>query len=45
MERQNLDILPGGVLPVIHCSQGDIGREFQINLFSDNEPYVVDGTE
>lgn len=45
MERQNLDILPGGVLPVIHCSQGDIGREFQINLFSDNAPYVLDGTE
>lgn len=45
MERQNLDILPGGVLPVIHCSQGDIGRKFQINLFSDNAPYVLDGTE
>lgn len=45
MEKQNLDILPGGVLPVIHCSQGDIGRQFQINLFSDNTPYVLDGTE
>jgi hypothetical protein len=45
MEKQNLDILPGGVLPVIHCSQGDVGRTFQINLFSDNAPYVLDGTE
>jgi hypothetical protein len=45
MEKQNLDILPGGVLPVIHCSQGDIDRQFQINLFSDNAPYVLDGTE
>lgn len=45
MEKQNLDILPGGVLPVIHCSQGDIGRQFQINLYSDNAPYVLDGTE
>lgn len=45
MEKQNLDILPGGILPVIHCSQGDIGREFQINLYSDNAPYVLDGTE
>lgn len=45
MEKQNLDILPGGILPVIHCSQGDIGRQFQINLYSDNAPYVLDGTE
>ena len=45
MEKQNLDILPGGILPVIHCSQGDIGRQFQINLYSDNAPYVLDGSE
>ena len=45
MEKQNLDILPGGILPVIHCSQGDIGRQFQINLYSDGAPYVLDGTE
>ena len=45
MEKKNLDILPGGILPVLHCSQGDIGRQFQINLFSDNTPYVLDGTE
>ena len=45
MEKQNLNILPGGILPVIHCSQGDIGRQFQINLYSDNAPYVLDGTE
>ena len=46
MEKQNLNILPtGGVLPIIHCSQGDIGREFQIILYSEGIPYLLDGTE
>jgi hypothetical protein len=46
MEKTNLNILPtGGVLPIVHCSQGDIGRQFQINLYSDGVPYILDGTE
>ena len=48
MQKIDLSILPqGGINPIIRCSQGDIGRQFQVQLYSEDmsATYSLDGTE
>lgn len=48
MQKIDLSILPqGGINPVVRCSQGDVGRQFQIELYNEDctAKYVLDGTE
>ena len=48
MQKIDLSILPqGGINPVVRCSQGDVGRQFQIELYNETmtAKYVLDGTE
>ena len=45
MEQINLNYIPGGIYPVVHCSQGDVGRKFKINLFEGDNTFTLDGTE
>ena len=45
MEAINLNLIPNGTNPVVHCSQYDEGREFQFNLFDGASVFVLDGTE
>lgn len=35
MEAINLDILPGAMPPIVHVSQGDVGRQFQIAIYDE----------
>lgn len=35
MEAINLDILPGAMPPIVHVSQGDVGRQFSISVYDD----------
>ena len=48
MQKIDLSILPqGGINPIIRCSQGDIGRQFQVQLYNEDmsATYSLDGTE
>lgn len=48
MQKIDLSILPqGGINPVIRCSQGDVGRQFQVELYNEDmlAKYILDGTE
>ena len=46
MEQINLNTIPGiEMYPIIHVSQGDVGRQFKINLYNDEGEVVLDGTE
>ena len=45
MEILNLNLIPNGTNPVVHCSQYDEGRVFRFNLFNGSAVYVLDGTE
>ncbi len=44
MTEFNLDMTPGGRPPIIHASQGDIGRAFQANLFYNGEPMALNNS-
>lgn len=33
-QKFQLDIIPGGAAPVIHCSQGDVGRDFTATIYN-----------
>lgn len=35
MEAINLDLLPGAIPPIVHVSQGDVGRKFVISIYDD----------
>lgn len=35
MEAINLDLLPGAMPPIVHVSQGDVGRQFKISIYDD----------
>lgn len=35
MEAINLDVLPGAMPPIVHVSQGDVGRQFQISIYDE----------
>ena len=35
MEAINLDLLPGAMPPIVHVSQGDVGRQFSISIYDD----------
>lgn len=44
MESINLDVLPGAIPPIVHVSQGDVGRQFQIAIYDDTgAEYSLDG--
>ena len=45
MEILNLNLIPNGTNPVVHCSQYDEGRVFRFNLFNGSAVYTLDGTE
>ena len=45
MEVLNLNIIPNGVLPVVHVKQYDQGREWRFNLFENANVFTLDGTE
>ena len=45
MEVINLNLIPNGTNPVVHCSQYDEGREFRFNLFNGTSVLTLDGTE
>ena len=45
MEAINLNLIPNGTNPVVHCSQYDEGREFRFNLFDGASVFILDGTE
>ena len=45
MEAINLNLIPNGTNPVVHCSQYDEGREFRFNLFDGASVFVLDGME
>ena len=40
-ESINLNLIPTGEMPVIHVSQFDNGRQFNINLFKGNDEYTL----
>lgn len=35
MEAINLDLRPGAMPPIVHVSQGDVGRQFKIAIYDD----------
>lgn len=41
MQTINLNLIPTGVRPVLHCSQYDIGREFGANIYDGDEEYTI----
>ena len=41
MEQITLDLIPSGMLPVIHASQYDDGRVFKVNLTENGNPYTL----
>lgn len=41
MEVHNLQIAPNGVSPIIHVSQYDVGRQFQLKLYDGATAYSV----
>ena len=43
MQKVNLNMIPGGVLPVINVSQYDEGRQFQLALFDGASTYDLTG--
>ena len=43
MQKVNLNMIPGGVLPVINISQYDEGRQFQLALFDGASAYDLTG--
>ena len=45
MEVINLNLIPNGTNPVVHCSQYDEGRDFRFNLFNGTSVLTLDGTE
>lgn len=45
MEKIRIDIVPGGVTPVAHASQNDVGRSIRFNLFSGDSEYTLTGSE
>lgn len=43
MQISNLQYAPNGVSPVIHVSQFDVGRQFQLKLYDGATPYSMPG--
>ena len=41
MEQITLDLIPKGSLPVLHASQYDDGRQWQVNLKENGEDYTL----
>ena len=45
MEQINLNIIPSGILPIVHASQYDTGRQIQLNLYEGKTAYTLSGAE
>ena len=45
MESITLDLIPNGIMPVLHASQYDISRSYHIDITELGTPYKLDGTE
>lgn len=45
MESIILDLIPNGIMPVLHASQYDISRSYHIDITELGAPYKLDGTE
>lgn len=45
METISINLIPGGILPSIHVSQNDVGRQFRLNLLEGSVGHILDGTE
>lgn len=43
MEKVNLNLIPGGVRPVVNVSQYDEGRQFQLAIFQGSASYDLTG--
>ena len=43
MQKINLNLIPGGVHPVVNVSQYDEGRQFQLAIFDGASPYDLAG--
>lgn len=41
MEQVNLQYIPNGVEPVVHVSQNDVGRQFQLKLYDGTAAYSM----
>lgn len=41
MQTINLDLTPGGVPPVAHVSQFDVGREIEFDLYDNGDVYTI----
>lgn len=41
MQMINLDMIPGRIAPVVHVSQGDIGREIEFTLYENGTEYTI----
>ncbi|MBP3817190.1 MAG: hypothetical protein J6H31_02710 [Butyrivibrio sp.] len=41
MEQVNLQYIPNGVEPVVHVSQNDVGRQFQLRLYDGATAYSI----
>lgn len=41
-QNTELNIVPGGIIPVVHVSQYDTGREISFTLYDGNAPAVLD---
>lgn len=44
MQEIKLNIVPGGVIPVLHATQYDVGRELKFLIFDGNSPASLTGT-
>lgn len=41
MQSIILNMVPGAITPILHCSQGDVGRKFSFTLQDDGESYTI----
>ena len=45
MEQITLDLIPSGILPVVHASQYDEGRQWRVNLTDNGTAYTLSTEE
>ena len=45
MEQITLDLIPSGVMQILHASQYDINRSYHVDITEGGTPYKLDGTE
>lgn len=45
MEQIKINLVPGGIAPIAHASQHDVGRAIRFFLYDGENPYTLAGTE